>query len=82
LITIKTISEEQRLKYRYLDLRRPEMAERLIFRAKVTSSVRRFLDGNGFLDIETAILNKATPDRQRHYFVPSRTNQGHVFVSP
>ncbi len=55
-------SEEQRLKYRYLDLRRPEMAQRLIFRAKVTSAVRRFMDSNGFLDIETPILTKATPE--------------------
>lgn len=75
-------SEEQRLKYRYLDLRRPEMAERLIFRAKVTSSVRRFLDGNGFLDIETPILTKATPEGARDYLVPSRTYKGQFFALP
>ncbi|MGI2176712.1 aspartate--tRNA ligase [Shewanella frigidimarina] len=75
-------SEEQRLKYRYLDLRRPEMAERLIFRAKVTSSVRRFLDTNGFLDIETPILTKATPEGARDYLVPSRTYKGQFFALP
>jgi aspartyl-tRNA synthetase len=75
-------SEEQRLKYRYLDLRRPEMAERLIFRAKVTSAVRRFLDGNGFLDIETPILTKATPEGARDYLVPSRTYKGQFFALP
>jgi aspartyl-tRNA synthetase len=75
-------SEEQRLKYRYLDLRRPEMAERIIFRAKVTSAVRRFLDGNGFLDIETPILTKATPEGARDYLVPSRTYKGQFFALP
>jgi aspartyl-tRNA synthetase len=75
-------SEEQRLKYRYLDLRRPEMAQRIIFRAKVTSSVRRFLDGNGFLDIETPILTKATPEGARDYLVPSRTYKGQFFALP
>ncbi|GGP38132.1 aspartate--tRNA ligase [Shewanella saliphila] len=75
-------SEEQRLKYRYLDLRRPEMAERLIFRAKVTSAVRRFLDANGFLDIETPILTKATPEGARDYLVPSRTYKGQFFALP
>ncbi|WP_025820281.1 aspartate--tRNA ligase [Shewanella marina] len=75
-------SEEQRLKYRYLDLRRPEMAQRLIFRAKVTSAVRRFLDGEGFLDIETPILTKATPEGARDYLVPSRTYKGQFFALP
>ncbi|WP_299010338.1 aspartate--tRNA ligase [uncultured Shewanella sp.] len=75
-------TEEQRLKYRYLDLRRPEMAERIIFRSKVTSSVRRFLDGNGFLDIETPILTKATPEGARDYLVPSRTYKGQFFALP
>ncbi|QDE31441.1 MULTISPECIES: aspartate--tRNA ligase [Shewanella] len=75
-------SEEQRLKYRYLDLRRPEMAERIMFRAKVTSSVRRFLDSNGFLDIETPILTKATPEGARDYLVPSRTYKGQFFALP
>ncbi|WP_110457742.1 aspartate--tRNA ligase [Shewanella algidipiscicola] len=75
-------TEEQRLKYRYLDLRRPEMAERIVFRSKVTSAVRRFLDGNGFLDIETPILTKATPEGARDYLVPSRTYKGQFFALP
>lgn len=75
-------SEEQRLKFRYLDLRRPEMTERLKFRAKVTSEVRRFLDDSGFLDIETPILTKATPEGARDYLVPSRTHQGQFFALP
>ena len=64
-------SEEQRLKYRYLDLRRPEMTQKIKFRAKITSAVRQFLDNNGFLDIETPILTKATPEGARDYLVPS-----------
>ncbi|MDF0535773.1 aspartate--tRNA ligase [Shewanella yunxiaonensis] len=75
-------SEEQRLKYRYLDLRRPEMTQRLIFRAQVTSAVRRFLDTHGFLDIETPILTKATPEGARDYLVPSRTYKGEFFALP
>ena len=55
-------TEEARLKYRYLDLRRPEMAQRLKTRAKITSLVRRFMDDHGFLDIETPMLTKATPE--------------------
>lgn len=75
-------SEEQRLKYRYLDLRRPEMTERLIFRSKVTGFVRHFLEQNGFLDIETPILTKATPEGARDYLVPSRTHKGKFFALP
>lgn len=75
-------SEEQRLKYRYLDLRRPVMSERLKFRAQVTSKVRRFLDDNGFLDIETPMLTKATPEGARDYLVPSRTHKGRFFALP
>ncbi|NRA62724.1 MAG: aspartate--tRNA ligase, partial [Psychrobium sp.] len=78
----QTNSEEQRLKYRYLDLRRPEMTQRLIFRSKVTGFVRRFLEGNGFLDIETPILTKATPEGARDYLVPSRTHKGKFFALP
>lgn len=75
-------SEEQRLKYRYLDLRRPLMTDRLKFRAKVTSSVRSYLEGEGFLDIETPILTKATPEGARDYLVPSRTHKGQFFALP
>ncbi|KKO47997.1 aspartyl-tRNA synthetase [Arsukibacterium sp. MJ3] len=75
-------SEEQRLKYRYLDLRRPLMSERLKFRAKVTSFVRNFMDNNGFLDVETPILTKATPEGARDYLVPSRTHKGQFFALP
>ncbi|MDU0356072.1 aspartate--tRNA ligase [Paraglaciecola aquimarina] len=75
-------SEEQRLKYRYLDLRRPLMSDRLKFRAKVTSNVRSYLEGDGFLDIETPILTKATPEGARDYLVPSRTHKGQFFALP
>ncbi len=75
-------SEEQRLKYRYLDLRRPVMSERLKFRAKVTSAVRSYLESDGFLDIETPILTKATPEGARDYLVPSRTHKGRFFALP
>lgn len=75
-------SEEQRLKYRYLDLRRPEMTERLRFRAKVTASVRESLENLGFLDIETPILTAATPEGARDYLVPSRTHKGQFFALP
>lgn len=75
-------SEEQRLKYRYLDLRRPLMSDRLKFRAKVTSAVRSYMDNAGFLDIETPILTKATPEGARDYLVPSRTHKGQFFALP
>lgn len=75
-------SEEQRLKYRYLDLRRPLMSDRLKFRAKVTSAVRSYLEKDGFLDIETPILTKATPEGARDYLVPSRTHKGQFFALP
>ncbi len=75
-------SEEQRLKYRYLDLRRVEMTERLRFRAKVTSHVRSSLEAQGFLDIETPILTAATPEGARDYLVPSRTHKGQFFALP
>ncbi len=78
----QTNSEEARLKYRYLDLRRPEMTERLVFRSKVTGFVRRFLEDNGFLDIETPILTAATPEGARDYLVPSRTHKGKFFALP
>ncbi len=75
-------SEEQRLKYRYLDLRRPAMSDKLKFRAKVTSAVRNYLESDGFLDIETPILTKATPEGARDYLVPSRTHKGQFFALP
>ncbi|WP_445397598.1 aspartate--tRNA ligase [Zobellella sp. An-6] len=75
-------SEEQRLKFRYLDLRRPEQARFLKTRARVTSRVRRFLDEQGFLDIETPMLTKATPEGARDYLVPSRVHKGHFYALP
>ena len=75
-------TEEARLKYRYLDLRRPEMAQRLKTRAKITSLVRRFMDDHGFLDIETPMLTKATPEGARDYLVPSRVHKGKFYALP
>ncbi|MDF7680886.1 aspartate--tRNA ligase [Enterobacteriaceae bacterium ESL0689] len=75
-------TEEARLKYRYLDLRRPEMAQRLKTRAKITSFVRRFMDDHGFLDIETPMLTKATPEGARDYLVPSRIYKGKFYALP
>jgi aspartyl-tRNA synthetase len=76
------VGEDVRLKYRYIDLRRPEMLEKLKLRSRVTSSIRRFMDDNGFLDIETPILTKATPEGARDYLVPSRTHEGKFFALP
>jgi aspartyl-tRNA synthetase len=75
-------SEEVRLKYRYLDLRRPEMRERLEMRSKITRLFRNFFDENGFLDIETPFLTKATPEGARDYLVPSRNFPGEFFALP
>jgi aspartyl-tRNA synthetase len=76
------VGEDVRLKYRYVDLRRPEMAEKLRFRSRVTHQIRNFLEDQGFLDIETPILTRATPEGARDYLVPSRTHDGHFFALP
>ncbi|AKP73987.2 Aspartate--tRNA ligase [Piscirickettsia salmonis] len=79
---LKGVGEETRLRYRYIDLRRNEMAKRLRFRSQVTAKVRCFLEEQGFLDIETPMLTKATPEGARDYLVPSRTYKGSFFALP
>lgn len=76
------VGEDVRLRHRYIDLRRPEMQDKLRFRSKVTNAIRNYLDDNGFLDIETPILNRATPEGARDYLVPSRTHEGSFFALP
>ncbi|WP_323842852.1 aspartate--tRNA ligase [Moraxella sp. Pampa] len=76
------VSEELRLKYRFLDIRRPEMLDRLRFRSKVTSLIRNYLDEHGFLDVETPILTRATPEGARDYLVPSRVSNGDFYALP
>ncbi len=74
------VGEDVRLNYRYMDLRRDEMQHKLRFRHKVTTQIRNILDQQGFLDIETPILTRATPEGARDYLVPSRTHQGSFFA--
>lgn len=76
------VNEDIRLRHRYIDLRRPEMQQRLRMRAQITRHLRNFLDDHGFLDIETPILTKATPEGARDYLVPSRTHPGEFFALP
>ncbi|ANB02434.1 aspartate--tRNA ligase [Ectothiorhodospira sp. BSL-9] len=76
------VGEETRLRYRYVDLRRPTMQRRLQMRARITGVLRRFLEGHDFLDIETPMLTKATPEGARDYLVPSRTHPGSFFALP
>ncbi|MCP4788612.1 MAG: aspartate--tRNA ligase, partial [Gammaproteobacteria bacterium] len=78
----QSVGEDVRLKYRYVDLRRPDMANKLRLRSKISTFIRNFLDQNGFLDIETPILTRATPEGARDYLVPSRTHDGHFFALP
>jgi len=77
-----TVGEDVRLKYRYMDLRRTEMQNSLRFRSKITSSIRNYLVDAGFLDIETPIMTRATPEGARDYLIPSRTHPGQFFAMP
>jgi len=76
------VGEDIRLKYRFMDLRRPEMLNKLMFRSKITNFIRNFLDQQGFMDVETPILTRATPEGARDYLVPSRTQAGKFFALP
>jgi aspartyl-tRNA synthetase len=78
----ETVGEEVRLKYRYLDLRREVMSQRLRLRHRITKSMRHYLDDQGFIDLETPMLTKATPEGARDYLVPSRTHEGKFFALP
>ena len=76
------VNEERRLQFRYVDLRRPVMQQRLRLRHKIVSTLRRYLDEHGFIDLETPILTKPTPEGARDYLVPSRTHPGRFFALP
>lgn len=76
------VGEDVRLKYRYMDLRRSDMQQKLILRSRISTALRRYLDDQGFLEIETPILTRATPEGARDYLVPSRTHDGKFFALP
>ena len=82
MIDDENLSETVRLEHRYLDLRRPQMQKNLRLRYKVTMEIRKFLDQQGFIDVETPVLTKSTPEGARDYLVPSRINTGHFFALP